>query len=66
MNQKRVFVAGATGVLGRRVVELLVSQGCAANMSVNSKALEPRAATSNYRSSPFITSTRTTNSSPSA
>ncbi len=27
MKQKRVFVAGATGVLGRRVVELLVSQG---------------------------------------
>ncbi len=26
MNQKRVFVAGATGVLGRRVVELLESQ----------------------------------------
>jgi len=27
MKEKRVFVAGATGVLGRRVVELLVSQG---------------------------------------
>ena len=39
---------------------------CVANMSVNSKALNPRAATSNCRSSPFITSTRPTNSSPNA
>ena len=39
---------------------------CAANMSGNSKALKLRAATSNCRSSPFITSTGPTNSSPNA